>query len=143
MLCTSSIIFGSPRPYLEMRRFRFAQTLVADAGAGELRLWVARSFPQRLLGLAALRSIPPHRGLLIPGCAAVHTWGMRFPLDIAFLEWPPPPAWTVVSVRTGVPPCRTERIARPARRTAVLEAPAGTLGPGFPGVTFKPCLRAA
>ena len=89
MLCTSTIIFGWPGPYLEMRRFRFARTLVVEAGGLELSAWVAESFAQRLLGLAGLPAIPARRGLLIPGCASVHTWGMRFAIDIAFLAWPP------------------------------------------------------
>jgi uncharacterized protein len=125
-----------------MRRFRFAQTLAAEVGGRELRVWVAASFPQRLLGLAWLPGIPACRALLIPNCAAVHTWGMRFPLDIAFLEWPPPAHGSLLRVHAAVPPRRAERIARAAGRTAVLEAPAGTLAPGYPAVTFKSCLRA-
>jgi hypothetical protein len=67
---------------------------------------------------------------------------MRFPLDIAFLEWPPAPPCSPLSLREAVPPRRAVRMARPARGTAVLEAPAGTLAAGYPGVTFKPCPRA-
>ena len=125
-----------------MRRFRFAQTLAAEVGATQLRVWVAASFHERLLGLAWLPGIPPCRGLLIPACAAVHTWGMRFALDIAFLEWPPAPHGPLLSLRESVPPRRVERIARPVRHTAVLEVSAGILEAGYPAVTFKSCLRA-
>jgi uncharacterized protein len=47
---------------------------------------VAASFRARLLGLAWLRREQAGAGLLIPACASVHTVGMRFPLDLVFLD---------------------------------------------------------
>ena len=145
MLCTSTVIFGSQGPYLEMRRFRFARSLVVVTPGGAMSAWVAESPAQRLLGLAALAAIPPGRGLLIPGCAAVHTWGMRFAIDIAFLEWPPRPGSDVIRLREAVGRRRSARLrGRRRRHTAVLEAPAGALRglvteAGFATVTFKAC----
>lgn len=54
----------------------------------------------RLLGLALLdrRSVGP--GLVIPGCRSVHTFGMRFPLDVYFLG----SHGEMVSVRRAVRP---------------------------------------
>ena len=49
-------------------------------------MFVARSFRARLLGLAFLRRLPPDCGLLIPRCSSVHTFGMRFALDVVFLD---------------------------------------------------------
>ncbi|MEA2412847.1 MAG: uncharacterized protein QOC77_3408 [Thermoleophilaceae bacterium] len=46
----------------------------------------AVSIRARLLGLAWLREVPPGHALLIPRCRSVHTFGMRFPLDIVFLD---------------------------------------------------------
>jgi hypothetical protein len=46
---------------------------------------VAVSFRARLLGLALLDREAAGPGLLIPRCASVHTFGMRFALDIYFL----------------------------------------------------------
>jgi uncharacterized membrane protein (UPF0127 family) len=43
-------------------------------------------FDARLLGLAWLDRDQAGAGLLIPRCAAVHTFGMRFPLDLVFLD---------------------------------------------------------
>ena len=128
MLCTSTVIFGRPGPYLEMRRFRFARTLVVHAPGGVLAAWVAESHRARLLGLAALERLPSGRALLIPGCRAVHTWGMRFALDVAFLEWPPAGAAAVHGLEENVH-CRRFLYlpGRPGRCTAVLEAPAGSL----------------
>jgi uncharacterized membrane protein (UPF0127 family) len=46
----------------------------------------ARSFRARLLGLALRRRAPPGRALLLPRCRSVHTFGMRFPLDLVWLD---------------------------------------------------------
>lgn len=46
----------------------------------------AGSLRARLLGLAWLREVPPGHALLIPDCRSVHTFGMRFPLDVVFLD---------------------------------------------------------
>ena len=40
----------------------------------------------RLLGLAFLDPIPYDHGLWLPDCRSVHTFGMRFELDVAFLD---------------------------------------------------------
>ncbi len=47
---------------------------------------VARGLLVRLLGLAFLRRERAGPGLLIPGCRSVHTFGMRFALDLVFLD---------------------------------------------------------
>lgn len=47
---------------------------------------VALSIQSRLLGLAHLDLADAGPGLLIPECRSVHTFGMRFPLDILFLD---------------------------------------------------------
>ena len=128
-----------------MRRFRFARSLVVEAPGGDLAAWVAESFAQRLLGLAGLASIPAGRGLLIPECASVHTWGMRLAIDIAFLEWPPGPGSGVIRLLEAVGPRRSARLGgRRGPRTAVLEAPAGALRElaleaGCAAVNFRPC----
>ena len=40
----------------------------------------------RMLGLAHLDPAPDGRGLLIPGCRSVHTFGMRFAIDVHFID---------------------------------------------------------
>lgn len=47
---------------------------------------VATGFRSRLLGLAGIRRAQAGTGLLIPRCTSVHTFGMRFPLDLVFLD---------------------------------------------------------
>jgi uncharacterized membrane protein (UPF0127 family) len=40
----------------------------------------------RLLGLAGLRTPPPATGLLLPHTRSVHTFGMRFALDLVWID---------------------------------------------------------
>jgi hypothetical protein len=75
---------------------------------------VARSPFRRLLGLA-LRRRPPAHALLLPRCRSVHTFGMRFPLDLIWLDRD----GRVLRVDEAVPPWRV-RSCRGA--AAVLEA---------------------
>jgi trehalose synthase len=70
----------------------------------------------RLLGLSHLDREAAGPGLLIPRCASVHTFGMRFPLDLVFLDRGGRP----LSFRRAVPP---RRIAFERRASAVLELP--------------------
>jgi uncharacterized membrane protein (UPF0127 family) len=79
---------------------------------------VAGGFRARLLGLAGLRRERAGAGLLIPRCASVHTFGMRFPLDLVFLDRDARP----LAVCLCVPP---HRLARHRGAAAVLEIPSG------------------
>jgi uncharacterized protein len=49
------------------------------------RTHVARRFRERLIGLAWARS-PRADALLLPRCSSVHTFGMRFPIDLYWLD---------------------------------------------------------
>jgi uncharacterized membrane protein (UPF0127 family) len=82
---------------------------------------VARGPRARLLGLAHLEREVAGAGLLIPRCASVHTFGMRFGLDLYFLG----AEGEIVSVRRAVPP---RRLASCRGAAAVLELPAGEGG---------------
>ncbi|HEX3317592.1 MAG TPA: DUF192 domain-containing protein [Solirubrobacteraceae bacterium] len=77
---------------------------------------VARTFRERLIGLALLRE-PPADGLLLPRTRSVHTFGMRFALDLHWLD----AEGGVVRVDRAVPPGRVRTCLR-AR--SVLELPA-------------------
>ena len=85
-----------------------------------MRIAVAHSRRARLLGLA-LRRRPPDYALLLPRCRSVHTFGMRFPLDLVWLD----ETGCVVRVDRGVPPCRV-RSCRRARSVLELRASPGT-----------------
>ena len=77
---------------------------------------VARTFRDRLVGLAWRRE-PPALGLLLPHTRSVHTFGMRFALDLHWLD----AAGGVVRVDRAVPP---RRLRTCLRARAVLELPA-------------------
>jgi hypothetical protein len=65
-------------------RSRFAGCRTTDVdGTG---LPVAERFLPRLLGLTWLDREDAPPGLLIPRCRAVHTFGMRFEIEIVFLD---------------------------------------------------------
>jgi uncharacterized membrane protein (UPF0127 family) len=78
---------------------------------------VARGVRARLLGLALLRRERAGPGLLIPRCHSVHTFGMRFALDLVFLDGQGRP----LRVVRGVSPLRVVTCRGAA---AVLEMPA-------------------
>jgi uncharacterized membrane protein (UPF0127 family) len=82
---------------------------------------VADSFRSRLCGLAWRERAQAGPGLLIPRCSSVHTFGMRFALDLYFLDRD----GRVLSVRRRVPP---RRIVWCRGAFAVLEVPAGEGG---------------
>ena len=69
---------------------------------GHASIPVAKDFRTRLLGLAFRDRDRAGVGLLIPRCASVHTFGMRFDLDIHFLD----AAGRTLAVRRQVPPRR-------------------------------------
>lgn len=103
---------------LPTRRFDDLAT-VAVLG---IRVPEARGPRARLLGLAFLDRAAAGPGLLIPRCAGVHTFGMRFPLDLLFLDRHGEPR----SIRRGIPP---RRFVCDRRAVAVLELPSHTLPP--------------
>src|SRR5215211_8477783 len=47
---------------------------------------IATTLRARLLGLALLDRERAGPGLLIPHCRSIHTFGMRFALDVVFLD---------------------------------------------------------
>jgi hypothetical protein len=101
-----------PEPRLTHRLCRLP---VAIALGREVR--VARGLSARFLGLAYLDREEAGAGLLIPHCSSVHTFAMRFPLDLYFLGG----NGQVVAVRRGVP---ASRFAFCGRARTVLEIPA-------------------
>lgn len=63
----------------------------------------ATTLRARLLGLALMRDPPPPgHALLIAHCRSVHTFGMRFALDITFLD----SEGRILRIERAVPPGR-------------------------------------
>ena len=85
------------------------------------RVGVADRWWLRLRGLSGKASLPAGEGLLLSPCRAVHMMGMKFPLDIVFLD----SVNRVVATYERLAPGRRTRWHREAR--SALELPAGTL----------------
>jgi len=67
---------------------------------------------ERASGLLAMPRLKRGEGLLIDSCRAVHTIGMRYPIDIIFVD----SEWSIVRVVNQLPTFRF-RAARAACRT--------------------------
>jgi uncharacterized membrane protein (UPF0127 family) len=86
------------------------------------RAGVADRFWLRALGLLGRQPLVEGEGLLLRPCKAVHTWGMRYPIDVAFLDR----SGRVVASYEGVGPNR--RTSWHSSAEWALELPAGVLG---------------
>ena len=105
---------GSPAPRL--RRLPTAVALGCE-------VHVATGFRARLLGLACLDLTEAGSGLLIPRCSSIHTFGMRFSLDLYFLDG----EGVAIDERRRVP---RGQVVRCRRAAAVVELPS------FPGSQY-------
>jgi len=81
----------------------------------------ARTFWSRLVGLLGRSRLLTGEGLLLLPCPSVHTFFMRFPIDVAFLDQ----EGRVVRAFASVPPFRVLIGGQGAQMA--LELPAGTL----------------
>jgi uncharacterized membrane protein (UPF0127 family) len=81
----------------------------------------ARSFFARGRGLMGHPGLAPGEGLLIDPCSSVHSFFMRFPIDVVFAD----KAHKVVGLTAAMPPNRPYAGAWRARY--VVELPAGTI----------------
>lgn len=100
------------RPSLPVDRFRLVR----------VSTWCGR-----MRGLLGRR--PPGRrsGILLMPCASVHTFGMRYAIDVAFVA----PDMRVIGVRRELKPCR---IALCFGAVAVVEMRAGAIDAKYGGI---------
>jgi uncharacterized membrane protein (UPF0127 family) len=75
----------------------------------------------RMRGLLGKDSMPTGSGLLIRPCKGIHTIGMRFPIDVVFLDREN----VVLAMWKKLRPNRMTRLYY--RASSVIELPAGTL----------------
>jgi uncharacterized membrane protein (UPF0127 family) len=85
------------------------------------RVRLADRFWLRARGLLGRPRLAEDEGLLLRPCRAVHTWGMRYPIDVAFLD----PGGTVLASYPSLAPSRRTR--RHSNADCALELPAGAL----------------
>lgn len=98
------------------------QTLV-EAGSGRVlarRIVRAVNPLHRTIGLLTRKRLEADDGMWFDRCSAVHTLGMRVPIDVVFLD----ERGTVVRVDAAVPPWRAAVSASEA--STVLELAAGS-----------------
>ncbi len=111
-------LFASSPPSDPTRRMRAANTTRGTVLASSLE--VADSGPARNKGLLQRDGLEPGGGLWIIPCQSVHTFFMRFPIDLVYLD-----AWKRVrKVRSAVGP---GRISFCLTAQSVIELPAGVI----------------
>src|SRR5262249_11088985 len=100
-------------------------TVIAD------RVGVAATRTARAVGLLTRSGLDPGEALWIVPSRGVHTWGMRFTIDVLALD----EAGTVIDCVSNLRPWR---MRLPRRGTAgVLELPAGTLAASNTGLGHR------
>ncbi len=99
--------------------------------ASEVR--VARSLWHRFWGLMGRRSLPEGHGVLLVPCTSVHTFFMRFPIDVIFLDRDS----RVVRIIPAMKPWHTALGGRGARSALELEAGAAEANGLQPGDTVR------
>jgi len=85
------------------------------------RIEVATTFAERGRGLLGRTGLTEGEGLWIKRCNSIHMFGMRFPIDVAFVD----KRGSVVKMLHGIRPGRMSGIYFKAKDA--LELPAGTL----------------
>ncbi len=84
-------------------------------------LEIADSFLKRFIGLMGKKKLDCNSGLLIVPCQGVHTFFMRFPIDVVFLD----KHNLVVYKMHNLKPYRLSPLIKEAHK--VLELPAGMI----------------
>jgi uncharacterized protein len=66
------------------------------------KCYVATSFFSRLLGLMGRKELPADEAILFPRCNSIHTFFMRFPIDVVFVS----KDGEIIEVKESLPPWR-------------------------------------
>lgn len=82
---------------------------------------IAASLSQRLQGLLGRAALATGEGMFLPACRSIHTCGMRFPIDVVFVDR----HGAVVALCKSLPPWRMTPVAW--RAWGALELPSGAL----------------
>ncbi|RUO65610.1 hypothetical protein SAMN06297229_0965 [Pseudidiomarina planktonica] len=83
---------------------------------------ILTNYPSRLLGLLCYRGIPAHSAYWFPKCHSIHTYGMRFSLDVIALNR----EQQICQVTRNVQPNQVVRIAQ---ADSLIEVSAGCFQP--------------
>jgi uncharacterized membrane protein (UPF0127 family) len=82
---------------------------------------VADKVVSQLIGWIGRKEIAPQEGLWLPFCSGVHTFFLRFPVDVIFLD----SNYRVIGLVENLKPWRSTRFFWNARYA--LELPSGTI----------------
>lgn len=96
-----------------------ARLVSVESGAMLATLELADTPLARMVGLLGRDELADDDGLLIDPCHSIHTWFMRFPIDVLFMTR----EGEVVTIFDALPPFRLASGTRRARLT--IELPAG------------------
>jgi hypothetical protein len=92
-----------------MKRIRLKRRDVgrdSEVKQPDLEVWLADSYLSRLRGLLGRKQLGDNDGLLLKRCAAVHTIGMHYALDLVFMDR----NGKVLKCQAGVKPFRTASV---------------------------------
>jgi uncharacterized membrane protein (UPF0127 family) len=100
--------------------------------SGVLKVRVADNFVTRGLGLLVGRPLTVEEGLLIAPCSSIHTFGMRYAIDVVFVDRKAQVLRVYPDVRAG-----RVRIARGARGVLELRSGVASQHGLVPGVRLS------
>jgi uncharacterized protein len=96
------------------------RNLCVDGTVTAVRVFQARSFISRLFGLLGRRPLSAGEALWIQPCSSVHTVGMRYAIDVVFVD----DSGRVLATHESLAP---RRLAAARRARAALEMPSHSL----------------
>ncbi|HEY1595662.1 MAG TPA: DUF192 domain-containing protein [Thermoleophilaceae bacterium] len=99
-----------------------------------IRMHLAHTWRARLAGLALMPGLDPDEALVIPHCTSVHTFGMRFPIDVVFVDR----QWEPIYIEYDVGP---RRVLRSRFARSVIEVAAGEAGRLADGLRLQRALE--
>jgi uncharacterized membrane protein (UPF0127 family) len=99
-----------------------------------IRMYLAHTWRARLAGLALIPRLDSDEALVIPHCTSVHTFGMRFPIDVVFVDRD----WLPIYIEYGV---RPRRVLRSRFARSVIEVAAGEAGRLADGLRLERALE--
>lgn len=79
---------------------------------------VAKSFFERLLGLMFKSDLGEYDGLLIKSCNSIHTFFMKFPIHVIFLNYD----YKIISINHSINPWRMTKMHFGASQVLELDA---------------------
>lgn len=82
---------------------------------------LARNWWRRMRGLLGTARLAAGQALILQPCPSIHTWGMRYAIDVAFIDR----NYRIIKMIHSIQPWRMSPIMWQA--IAAIEVPAGTL----------------